>query len=590
MSHIRIGSVSIPTNEFVTSGSAALGIRKSGKTYAMKGVAEQLIEQGVPIIVFDAIGLWRFLKTPGDVKGKGFPVVVAGGEDPDIPLSPANTAEIIRSAMRSNVSLVIDLYDSKLSKADWRKIVQIGFHTLLYENKKYGHRYIILEEAAEFVPQKVYDGETFAAVEKVVRMGGNVGLGIGLINQRSQEVNKSVLDLCDNLILLRQRGSAAIDAVQKWMDKVNPEIADKITKSLPNLTAGRCWVWAENSEEPVETRTHTIRSFHPDRTKQHDTLKARKSVDTKDFVTKLLTDLPKVVAEQNEKNPDILRQRIRELERDLAKKLPPAAPALPPATKLEEVAVINEADRKLIGSIVWQVTALSESLQKVAKEEMEKIRHDLQPILLKIDRAPFYKGVSIVPPTGIRRVSQVAIKHPPTSGTSSSAPVVVTGDGISPVCQKILNALAELELLKVEKPVREIVALMAGYTHLASTGYVKATGQLRTAGYIDYPDSSTVALTDEGRRHAHYPNAPRNSIDVQNRVCSLLGGKCSEILKPLIDAYPNALPRMEVAQAANYTHLASTGFVKIIGKLRTLGFVEYPDSQSIKATSVLFLE
>ncbi|HUQ52255.1 MAG TPA: hypothetical protein VM692_08525 [Gammaproteobacteria bacterium] len=62
--------------------------------------------------------------------------------------------------------------------------MQTCFRTLLYENE--GMRHIFLEEAAEYCPQKVQDGETDAEVEKLVRMGGNASLAITLINQRAR--------------------------------------------------------------------------------------------------------------------------------------------------------------------------------------------------------------------------------------------------------------------------------------------------------------------------------------------------------------------------------------------------------------------
>src|SRR5690606_27722206 len=157
---------------------------------------------------------------PASPNGKGYKVVVAGGAAPDLPLSVESAAEIVRAAIAENIPLVIDLYDPRLSKSDWRRIVQKCCHVLLYENKH--PRMIVIEEAAEYVPQsgRDIDGATFAAVEKIVRMGGNAQLGVMLLNQRAQEVNKGVLELCDNIVLLRQRGKNAIDSLEKWMDRV----------------------------------------------------------------------------------------------------------------------------------------------------------------------------------------------------------------------------------------------------------------------------------------------------------------------------------------------------------------------------------
>jgi hypothetical protein len=568
VSHISIGSVKFPTNEFAIAGTAELGIRKSGKTYSAKGIAEQLMEQGIPIIVFDAIGSWKHLKTPGS--GDGFPVVVAGGEDGgDIHLSPKNVSELIRAAMRSNINLVIDLYDPKLSKADWRKIVQNGFHTLLYENKKYGHRYIILEEAAEYIPQRITDGETYAAVEKVARMGGNVGLGLMIINQRSQEVNKSVLDLCENLVLMRQRGSNAIDSVEKWMERVDKDLSKKISASLPNLGAGECWVWAEGSETPELTKTARIKSFHPDRTKQSESIKLRKSVDTSSFITKMWMELPKLEEEKKNSDPEELRKRIRELESQLKSK-----PAISVANEtIKEVRFFSDEERKVLVDAQKSVAELQIKLE----EESTRIIG----VLARIEKSAMAHRPFIAAQQKSTRVVDWKPVVKPHQETIS---------GISGVQQKILNAIAEMEMLNVERPVREIVALMSGYTNLASAGYVKAVSSLRTMGMIDYPDTETVVMTQLGRAAAHYPKVPRSSEEVQDRICNIIGGKSSQILRPLIEAYPKALPREEVAAAADYTNLASAGFVKAVSRLRTLGFVSYPDTKTMKATDVLFLK
>ena len=75
MKHITIGTVRIPTNEFAIAGTGCLGIRKSGKTYCAKGVIEQLLEQSVPVIVFDAIGVWHHPRPAGESPPQPFPVI-----------------------------------------------------------------------------------------------------------------------------------------------------------------------------------------------------------------------------------------------------------------------------------------------------------------------------------------------------------------------------------------------------------------------------------------------------------------------------------------------------------------------------------
>lgn len=525
--NILIGDVAIPLGDFAVAGTAWLGIKKAGKTYGAKGVAEQLISHGVPLIVFDAIGLWRFLKTPGDGKdGKGFKVVVAGGEEPDIPLTAQNASEIIRAAMRSNVSLVIDLYDPKLSKADWRKIVQTGFHTLLYENKQHGPRYIVLEEAAEFCPQKVYDGETYAAVEKLARMGGNAGLGLALINQRSQEVNKAVLDLCDNLVLMRQRGSAAIEAVQKWMDKVSPDIADKIAASLPQISAGECWVWAENSDMPVYTKTHKLHSFHPDRTKHGENVKTRASVDTAEFVSTLLSELPKVVEEKKANDPLELKRKIRELEHQIKHVVKDKAPD----PIVEKVPVITPDEMTLLKTLDdhFQPQNLGGLLDRVSKLLSEL------PARLKTSLA------------------ETRIARSPVAPVIRSARVVRPAGDVSNGEYKLGKGAFQILIAAAQYPsgvTDEQIAVLTGYKKTSRTTFKQ---QLMSRGLLTQGGLGFVA-TEEGIKALGHDYDPLPTGDQlrEHWMQRLSGGELS-VFAFVVARYPEVVSKDDIGEQANY--------------------------------------
>jgi hypothetical protein len=131
---------------------------------------------------------------------------------------------------------------------------------------------------------------------------------------------------------------------------------------------------------------------------------------------------------------------------------------------------------------------------------------------------------------------------------------------------------------------------MAGYTNLSSKGFANAIGALRTAGRIDYPASGAIALTDAGRATARASNAPRTSAELQDRLIAMLGGANGRIVRELVTAYPKSLQREVLAARAGYTNLSSKGFANAIGRLRSLGFIEYPERGLICAAKVLFLE
>ncbi|MBS0251475.1 MAG: ATP-binding protein, partial [Proteobacteria bacterium] len=300
-----------------SQGNAILGIRDSGKSYTAIKMAEMLFDAGIPFVAFDPIGRWRFLRVPG--LGEGYPVVVAGGMAADLPLTADSAVEIVRAAMEAGVSLVVDLYDMEISKADWRKIVGDAVRVLLYENGKHGLRHIFIEEAAEFAPQRVGpdQGRVYAEIEKLARMGGNARLGYTLINQRAEEVNKAVLELCDNLFLHRQKGRNSLNALSKWLDlaDVKPG-AKEIIQSLPTLPQGECWAWMAGTDRPVHFKVPAKNSFEPDRRAMRGEVEAssRPPVDVNEFVT----DLRRRLAGEKPAPPATVKpQRKPPMEKDV---------------------------------------------------------------------------------------------------------------------------------------------------------------------------------------------------------------------------------------------------------------------------------
>lgn len=287
--------LSIEAVEYASQGNAVLGIRDSGKTYTATYLAEQLLENDIPFIAFDPIGVWRSLKV--GKSGKGFPVVVAGDEG-DLPLTPESAPNIVRAAMQENVSLVIDLYSMALSKNDWKKIVESCIRLLLYENKRHGLRHIFIEEAAEFVPQVVRpdEGKVYAEIEKLARMGGNASLGYTLINQRAEQINKAVLELCDCLFLHRQKGRHSLTALGKWLDVADTSNSKEIINSLPSLNQGECWVWMQGSHKPIRVQMPEKKTIHPDRRNPLKGIAGGVTADVSQFVSRMkksLQEIPK---------------------------------------------------------------------------------------------------------------------------------------------------------------------------------------------------------------------------------------------------------------------------------------------------------
>lgn len=600
---INIGSVHIPLVDYAVSGSAILGIRDSGKTVTAKGIAEQLLDHDIPIIVFDAVGKWRYLKLAGDGKrGRGYKVVVAGGRDGDLPLNPHSVSEIVRASIKENIPLIIDLYDPKLSKADWRRIVQQSIRIIHYENE--GIRHVFLEEAAEYCPQKVYDGETFAEVEKFVRMGGNASVGLTLINQRSQEVNKAVLDLCQNLILGCQIGNKAIEAVEKWVDRLSPDIAQQVTKSLPKLKAGEAWVWTKsNPDLPHREQLPMCRSLHPDRRTPEKSLAASKRADVGTFVSRLSSVLPKIAEEAKANDPRELKKEVAALKAQLAA----TASATPAAAKPEihrvDVPVISDSHLERIARAEEKVSSVVanaiERIEKVASDHRDALVAAVEPFKALLERV---KAIKAGPdPIALARKAEEFGReiHVNTRGCKPMTPPVakaigrmakaatamISGDGaITGPMQRILDSVAWWNALGVEMPAREAVAFVAGYTP-NSGSFKNPVGALRSAGHVDYPTPGIVVLTAQGVGLASHPESQPTKVEAIGRVRAVLDGPKRKILDALIEM-GGVAARNELAERAGYDP-SSGSFKNPIGNMRTTGIVTYPTPGQVELAEFL---
>lgn len=580
---IKLGSLKIDPSAIGSQGNAILGIRDSGKTYTATVLAEKLFESGIPFIAFDPIGVWRFLRVPG--KGRGYPVVVAGGQEGDLPLTVAGAPEIVRAAMANGVSLVIDLFDINLSKADWKRIVTACVRVLLHENSKHGLRHVFIEEAAEFAPQRVGpdQGQVYAEMEKLARMGGNSRLGYTLINQRAEEVNKALLELCDNLFLHRQKGRNSLTALSKWLDIGNVAASKIIVGSLPTLPTGECWAWLAGSETPVQVTIPQKNSLHPDRRIMRGVESVvKKAIDVGSFVEKMRGTLKNVEVEA--KSLEDLRAEVASLKRQLRDIQAHQSKAVDEALLAAKENTRQLADRmEKTQKIIRTISELSAAAIATVHQESVKPGSQSGP---KTRETPARASDREAPP------SASAASDAGKTGTYRSAQFVTGREAWSlnlPGPEKrILDALADLLAIAVPRPHREQVAFLAGDSNLRSKGFANGIGALHTAGHVAYPESGRVEITESGLKLAKVVQLPLTNESLHDRICSMLGGASSRILNPLIDVYPEALEREALAAKAGYENLRSKGFANAIGRLRTLGFIDYPERGFVVASSVLF--
>lgn len=561
--------VSIEAIELASRGNAVLGIRDSGKTYTATWLAERFLENNVPIIAFDPIGVWRYLKVPAThAKGKGFEVVVAGGECPDVPLQPESAAKIVEAAINEGVSLVIDLYSLELSKADWKRIVEDSVRTLLYRNKGHALRHVFIEEAAEFIPQRVGpdSGRVYAEMEKLGRMGGNASLGFTLINQRSEEVNKAVLELCDCLFLHRQKGRNSLTALTKWLDFSSGD-GRLIADQLPMLPSGECFLWAGQTDKPAHIKVPVKRSLHPDRRNPDLKKLTLASVDVGAFITKLTPAIEKVIADAKENDPAELKRRIRELEK--AKKDVEAPKPDPKSEAARQSLLIAVQDMRNSAQFIDE--ALPKLHERLAA--MERISRELRETADKVFAATHKpdqldrlrdRMVTKITPAQFVEMGNHELK---VSKKLKESGLTVTLDGPQ---RQMLKTLAWWKSVGHEAPTKAQVAAVTGWR--VTSGHIKnVSGSLRSAGLIEYPAAGCISMTDAGRQVIGDDNSP---LEFRSQIMSFLDGPQKQVFCAL-EQLGSPITRSKLCEMVGWND--TSGHVKnVLGSMRSLELIDYP--------------
>jgi len=247
-----------------------LAIRGAGKTYDAAKLAEQMMRLGIPIVVFDPMGIWWGLRVGVEttfwrelnVEGPppGLPVVIFGGEHADLPIPITKSKRVdiidedklrltVNAILKAGLSIVLDT--STLSRTQQTRAVGIFGDELFRKNGPYGVRHVFIEEADVYCPQKAL-GDTQAshtAIDNLVRRGGNFNLGVTMITQRAAVLDKDVLSQANCLIAMRLLWEPDKKTVETWVQSKVKNEAEirKLAKwydSLKDLKNGEAWIYS----------------------------------------------------------------------------------------------------------------------------------------------------------------------------------------------------------------------------------------------------------------------------------------------------------------------------------------------------------
>lgn len=538
----------------VTQTFGILGKRGVGKSATAGVIAEELLEHGLQVVVLDPVGVWWGLRSSADGKGKGYPVLILGGDHGDLPLEAAAGKLVADFVIAKRASVVIDL--GAFSKTDQCRFVADFLERLYQKNR--APLQLIIDEADAFAPQRLHPGvqRCFGAVDTAVRRGRARGLGVTLVTQRSAALNKDVLTQIEVLIVFRTIAPQDRAAIEAWVQvHGDQEKARQLLQSLHELKVGECWIWSpawldRMSRVLIRRRRTFDSSATPEAGKVVRAPKAIAEVDVEVF----RTELASLVQRADEEDPRRLRARLAQLERELKAK-PAAAPA--PKPEVVKTAVIEERDLRRIEKAAEAASKLAEVMRDVlARVSAPSINYVLNP------RAAI--SVTSERPTASIVAAHVSARAPqPHAGNGSGGDAAVGSGGL----RRMLIALAQ----RPKGLNHRQLGLRAGLSSRSGT-FSTYLGRARGSGWIE--GRGDVRITEVGLAAlGSYQPLPEGRELLEYWIGELGQSGAARMLRALAEVFPRTLTNAQLGEAAAVASGSGT-FSTYLGRLRGLELVE----------------
>lgn len=550
----------------------------AGKSWALRRLLEQSHGK-VQHLVIDPEGEFATLR-------ERFDYVLAAPRGGDTPAVPRSAALLAERLLELSASAILDIFELKAHERIL--FVRRFLEALIDSPKKLWHPVlVVIDEASIFCPQSG-EAESSGAVIDLACRGRKRGLCAVLAIQRLSKLDKDAAAECNNKLI----GRTGLDVdVRRAADELG--FGKERWRELRELDAGHFFGFGPAlSRQVTPIVMGKVQTTHPKAGHRIAAPPPPPRERVRELLPKL-ADLP-AEAEERQRTLEDLKRDNANLRRELtaAKRAAPvASPAPTPKPERVEVPVLLGNDARRLESAAAKLLEQSKVIATASESLILRIRPAIEAKAAQASRVPIVK-----PPLRPRAAAPSPATVPArANGHARPSPASTTGGaGLTGPEQRVLDALAWWESIGVQKPSKIQVGFVAGYRVGVKVGgtFGNILGALRAKELIDYPFPSCASLTDEGLKLAQLPDEEPTTDQLQTAIFNRLDGPEQRVLRALIERYPEPTSKQETGAESGYQVGDKVGgtFGNILGRLRSLGLIDYPSPGSVVALPVLFVE
>jgi hypothetical protein len=584
-----------------------VGTPGTGKSYNTCGaLVIPALEAGSQVVVIDPTDAWWGLALrPDGKKASGYDIAVFGGDHGDMELTPNMGRAMGELLGRERINAVLSLVNMELSE-------QVHFvsefsNAIMRHNRKPIH--LVIDEADEFCPQQPSEkGELMKCkgrVKRIVTRGRKPGFRPVMITQRPQALDTGARNLCQVMIALQCSGTHERESLKDYV-KANGDLAamTEMLGSISSLEVGGAWIWAPRDKILERVRFPAIPVYDSFKEEEDNATAFKGTVPiTPARLEGLKAALAEFEAERKANDPEALRARIRDLEREKATPKPkPAATdgelqreydlgatagraevekAYQPY--LKDLRRYAELEGQVVGFGVGYVHGWKECLHRClnavgAQAELlpaPELRTGRPPMPGEPPVRPTFGAAAAALP---ERPSEAPVGRVPAQRVADrfyrEAPAVKPSGNVE---TRILKGLLWWHNLGFVEVSRAQLAVAAGYA-ISTKSFHSGIGNLVAASRVSLPQPGQVKLLDaSGIEPPDYSgDQPLALID------KVIDDEAEHrVLHAIVAFWPKSVTRAELAPKCGYA-LSTKKFHSIIGKLTTLDMISQPKPGEVK--------